>query len=935
MRIRELFSRPRKAPVTKPGRRPRPLVLETMEDRCVPSILFGDAPGLTVSDNNGPVLSNAQVRLIFWGNGWNSGVGPALRTQVQTAVDTLNASTYFYSPLPGADLSQYRAGSQSRPTRVASFTDTYNSPGTTFTSNDVFTMLQHEFGMTPNYYYYVIPDPNSTPTGCGCTAEHTYWFQGSNREYYGFSRNLATPSLDDLTVLYSHEMAESITDPDGTALQVNPRGTSGWNEIADGEAQGYSYRVSGILAQSYWSRANAKFTVPTGQTQNFLVSHSHVLTVNGDQLASPNDNITLDVSGGGVRVTLNGEVAQFEPGAISGIVVNSGAGTDTINVLRTLAAAPVTISSTGTATVNVGVGGNVQAIQGAVTITNPPSFTTVNVDDSADSGNRTATLDTATIGGSPYGRLSGLAPAQVLFKYNDTNTATIQTGTGTEIINVLATGKPTTILAHSSATTVNVGNGSVQNIAAVLTLRNPPAFSTINIDDSADTIARTVTHSTVTFSGDPYGQVAGLAPAPILYRYGDTTAVTVQTGTGGATVDVQATGKPLTLVGHADGTVNVGSAGSVQGILAQLTLENPPAYTTLNVDDSADTLARSATLDSTTVSFTQYGRITGLAPASILYKVGDTNAVTVTGGSGGNTFNVGFTTGQSATTLNPGTAYDAVNVRGTDAALVVNTGAYDSVSITNAAATLDGIGAVTVNDATGTSAVTLDDSGFGGTEDYVITYAGVGIVRSSAFGLSYNGIGALVLFGGPGSDTFDIDSTATYTAVYAGAGGNCFHVSPYSQWLAGSLGGYLDLYGGGNDVLDFFDANDPNAETFSFDPAPSSLTLGSTGTTVVGFTGMGGGVYVVTNGFSTPDDQSGTVIFDPDGGPPCIAGTGSSSRGRVADPDHAPEAVQVQASSRAGSSAASEREPAIVKGRPAQQPLDVTDLLDRTFSLWS
>ncbi len=898
----------------------------------MPSILFGDTPGLTVSDNNGPVLSSAQVRLIFWGNGWNSGIGPTLRTQVQNAIDTLNASTYFYSPLPGADLSQYRAGSQSRPTRVASFTDTYNSPGLTFTSNDVFTMLQHEFGMTPNYYYYVIPDPNSTPTGCGCTAEHTYWFQGSNHEYYGFSRNLASPSLDDLTYLYSHEMAESITDPDGTALQVNPRGASAWNEIADGEAQGYSYRVSGVLAQSYWSRANGKFTAPTGQTQNFFVSHNHVLTVNGDQLANHNDAITLDVSGGGVRVTLNGEVAQFEPGAISGIVVNSGSGTDTINVLRTLAAAPVSIASTGTATVNVGTGGSVQSIQGSVTITNPPSFTTVNVDDSADSGTRTATLDTTTIGGLAYGRLSGLAPAQILFKYSDTNTATIQTGTGTEVVNILATGKPTTVLAHSNATTVNVGNGSVQNIAATLTLLNPPLYSTININDSTDTTARTVTHSTVSISGDQYGQVTGLAPAAILYRYIDTASVTLQTGTGGGTVNVQATDKPLTLVGHAATTVNVGSAGSVQGILGQLTVQDPPAYATINVNDSADTIARSVTLDSATVAPYQYGRITGLAPAAILYKVGDTNAVTVTGGSGGNTFTVAFTTGLSATTLNPGAGNDTVNVQQTDA-LVVNTGANDSVHLANAAETLDGIGTVSINDITGTSSVTLDDSGFGGSEDYTITSTAVGISRSSAFSLSYSGIGALVLLGGPGSDIFDIDSTSTYTAVYAGSGGNCFHVSPFSQWLAGSLGGYLDLYGGGNDVLDFFDDNDPNAETFSFDSAPSSLTLGSTGTTVVGFAGMGGGIYVVTNGFSTPDDQSGTVIFDPAGGPPCIAGTGSSSRGLVQDHASA-HAVPVPSDSGSDSHRTSADTPAIVHGRPAPQSTDAADLLDHVFSLW-
>src|SRR5262245_3366320 len=87
----------------RPGRRPpRPREWggERLEDRTVPSILFGDTPNWTVSDNNGPVLANAQVRLIFWGNGWNTGGGPALRTQVQAAIDSLNGSTYFYSPLP-------------------------------------------------------------------------------------------------------------------------------------------------------------------------------------------------------------------------------------------------------------------------------------------------------------------------------------------------------------------------------------------------------------------------------------------------------------------------------------------------------------------------------------------------------------------------------------------------------------------------------------------------------------------------------------------------------------------------------------------------------------------------------------------------------------------------------------------------------------------
>ncbi len=190
-----------------------------------------------------------------------------------------------------------------------------------------------------------------------------------------------------------------------------------------------------------------------------------------------------------------------------------------------------------------------------------------------------------------------------------------------------------------------------------------------------------------------------------------------------------------------------------------------------------------------------------------------------------------------------------------------------TVNVGDTSGTLDPIGTVTVADASGTATVNLDDTGFTGSEDYVITGNAVTISRSAAFALIYRGIAGLNLTAGDGGDTFDIDGTSAGTTVTGGAGPNVFHVSPFTQWLAGSLGGFLTLNGNGADVLEFFDANDPNSETFSFDPVPMSLTLGATGTTVADFSGMAA-VYVTTNGFSTPDDQSGTVIFDPDGGPP-------------------------------------------------------------------
>jgi hypothetical protein len=252
--------------------------------------------------------------------------------------------------------------------------------------------------------------------------------------------------VDDLTDLYAHEMVESITDPDGTALQVNPRNPTNWNEICDGEAQNYSYRLNGVLAQSYWSQADGKFTVPTGQRQNFYVSSSRVLTVNGDQLANHNDTITLDVSGGGgVIVNLNGETAQSDPGAISSIVVNTGGGTDTVEVLRTVV--PVSLNYGGGGGNDVTVFGthSVQGIQAPVSIVNGSSPTQLNIFDDADGGNRSVTLSS--------GGITGLAPAALNFTSSSVNALQILGGDGTDSYTV--TGTPA-----STSVTLNTGNGN-------------------------------------------------------------------------------------------------------------------------------------------------------------------------------------------------------------------------------------------------------------------------------------------------------------------------------------------------------------------------------------------------------------------------------------------------------------------------------------------
>src|SRR4029077_7151312 len=125
--------------------------------------------------------------------------------------------------------------------------------------------------------------------------------------------------------------------------------------------------------------------------------------------------------------------------------------------------------------------------------------------------------------------------------------------------------------------------GSVQGIVGTLTIQNPPSMTTINVDDSADAVARAVTLNQFSSGGATWGSITGLAPAPINYKYVDTTGVNITTGPLADTVNVLATGVAtnLSTSGGLD-TINVGSAGSVQGILGALSIQNPHSFNIIN-----------------------------------------------------------------------------------------------------------------------------------------------------------------------------------------------------------------------------------------------------------------------------------------------------------------------------------------------------------------
>ena len=307
---------------------------------------------------------------------------------------------------------------------------------------------------------------------------------------------------------------------------------------------------------------------------------------------------------------------------ISAVTLYAGTGADTVNVTSTFA--PLTIHGTnGLDTVDIGNAGSAQGIHGAVTIDNYSNYTNILIDDSADTTARLATLTDSGV--------TGIAPAAINWTAPNIGTITLGMGTGADTVNVLSTEPAVTIQGTDGHDRVTIGNGgSVQGIQGPVDVRNFLGRTALTIDDSADATGRTATY---TKAG-----VTGLAPAAITWPQNDVSSVTLNMGVGQDTVKVYSvnsgSGDPLTIHGTKGlDSVYLGDAsGNAQQILSPVVIDNGGSYTSVWVDDSADTTGRS-------VGYSDTG-IAGLAPGHIGWASNDVGSVRLYLGSGNDVVHV-------------------------------------------------------------------------------------------------------------------------------------------------------------------------------------------------------------------------------------------------------------------------------------------------------
>ncbi|MHB1426582.1 MAG: autotransporter outer membrane beta-barrel domain-containing protein [Gemmataceae bacterium] len=544
----------------KPPTRP---TLEALEDRLVPTVAFAPqfGPEQYTGSNNG--MQNPPVHLIFSGN-WSQ----SNENMVIAATQNIVSGPYL------SKLTQY--GSDGKATYADSWTASSTVSGNPSTSA-LQSFIQNELEFRPNdqpaWYtdmrqapiYVVLSDPASSGAGQNGgynsfasyqpffslpAPMHMIWV-GTGK----YSGETNAQWKDVITNTLSHELVETISDPTTSGNIIPGKqlpagiGASSVPQVADFEPEGsggpkYGYRLNGDWVAAYWSESDGAFVVPDDNTQTFYLqpiwnknqfNNQYNLNVYGDQLgANYNDTITVDqTQAGGVEVNLNGQTADFDPGTIQTVTIDTRGGSNQVNVSAVPAGVTVNVTSSHRSSDIVTVGsykGSLANIAGTVNVSNGFGQTALLVIDGDDptgqsvgiTNNAATFSDMQRSGGHVY--YTGAFPNSLTGTMTGVTSLEVNCGGGGNDITVSSTAAntPVTLLPGggdnnvyiqrtSSAVSVDsvsndnvvVGyNGSLAGIGGLVNVSNSSGKDSLVIDDAADSSGRgiDISSSAVTFA---------------------------------------------------------------------------------------------------------------------------------------------------------------------------------------------------------------------------------------------------------------------------------------------------------------------------------------------------------------------------------------------------------------------------------------------------
>jgi hypothetical protein len=266
-------------------------------------------------------------------------------------------------------------------------------------------------------------------------------------------------------------------------------------------------------------------------------------------------------------------------------------------------------------------------------------------------------------------------PAAFSFFQNQTHTS-IFTGADGDTVNVLrTTSLELDIQGQSGRDTVNIGNnGSLQGIQSQVTVKTGSSLAdnhtALFVDGSAGTSPQNVFMGRASDNPRLFA-ISGLLPGNNAIEYDDTHTnfvavkagqggtftvddttpngpTQIDTGTGSSKVTVHNTHGQLSVTSRAHADITIGNNHSLLGIQGAIHVSNPPSFSTLTLDGSADNVNRIFDLSATQTQ----GLIDGLGSvAQISYNPGDISNIHIIGDQAFEGYFVRSTAGAAAITI--------------------------------------------------------------------------------------------------------------------------------------------------------------------------------------------------------------------------------------------------------------------------------------------
>jgi len=344
------------------------------------------APTVAIAYQGGPIIPQAQVETVYFGQAWGTAAQQQQVNQLDTYMSSITNSPYvdglgeYYDTLgPGGSRRYVSRGTFLDHDIVAAGP----AAGATVTEAAIQNMLAAEVNANRlkapdgNHLYFVYLPPNvhsQVDQTNGFLGHHFSFVDAKGRTFYyavipnpvGNANLPGLTAFQQDTVVASHELAESLTDPSATAKGwYDPNGQE---EIGD-VCVGQTGTLNGYLVQKYWSvRANSGILPNPLPTSSSLGGNLQAVawgsgSVAGSQVAfaiGPNHTVSISTQTGtgswSAWTSLGGNVTALATG-------NEANGTLAVFGIGPTGAVSMTAQNgSGGWTAWKGLGGNVMAL---------------------------------------------------------------------------------------------------------------------------------------------------------------------------------------------------------------------------------------------------------------------------------------------------------------------------------------------------------------------------------------------------------------------------------------------------------------------------------------------------------------------------------------------------------------------------------------------